>query len=483
MQKILAVDLGTTLIKCTLFDEAGHILSVERLPCHLKYSVPGWAEQNVSVWYEGVCGLIRTIGEAHGAGDIKAICISSQGISFVPVDEQLRPLADALSWLDVRGEAESREMSGLFPEAEWFRRTGKFLSAGYTLPKLLWLKKHAPAVLAKASKILLAMDYVNARMTGLSVTDHTMASGTMLYNVGQRTWDPSILSAVSLEPSLLPEILPSGTRIGSINEETMRRTGLSADTLVFNGGQDQKVAAFAAGIDDFHASLSLGTAGALEILVDNAAGQTLLPFFPYLLPDTTLVEGCISTTGAAIQWVKDTLCPDLSFDMMNQLAAAAAPASQTLRFYPHLNKPGTPHHRMECFGMIQGISLDVGRGELIRSLYEGLACEFRLNLEQAAQAGSRTRELLVFGGASKSHIFCQIISNVTGLPLRVYENSELCSVGAARLAAEGLGLDGRRFAEAAAGATLEYTPQAELAAQYNDYYSDYTALYQHSSSM
>lgn len=483
MQKILAVDLGTTLIKCTLFDEAGHMLRVERLPCHLKHSAPGWAEQDVSVWYEGVCELIHTISEAHGGDEIRAICISSQGISFVPVDEQLRPLADALSWLDVRGEAESQEMSGLLPEAEWFRRTGKFLSAGYTLPKLLWLKKYAPALLAKASKLLLAMDYVNARMTGLSVTDHTMASGTMLYNVGQHRWDPSILSAVHLDQALLPDILPSGARIGPINEETMRRTGLSADTLVFNGGQDQKVAAFAAGIDGLHSSLSLGTAGALEILVENAAGQTLLPFFPYLLPGTTLVEGCISTTGAAIQWVKDILCPDLSFDQMNQLASTAAPASQTLRFYPHLNKPGTPHRRLECFGSIQGISLNIGRGELIRSLYESLACEFRLNLEQAAQAGSHTRELLVFGGASKSHIFCQIISNVTGLPLRVFENSELCSVGAARLAAEGLGLDGRRFAEAAAGAVLEYSPQADLAAQYNDYYSGYIELYHHASGI
>lgn len=478
MQKIIAVDLGTTLIKCTLFDESGRTLAVERLPCHLQHSKPGWAQQNAELWYAGVCDLIQSITRVHDPGEITGICISSQGISVVPVDAQFHPLMDAVSWLDLRGAEEIPSLSELFSEPEWFRRTGKFLSGSYTLPKILWLQKHHPDVAAKTWKYLLPMDYMNARMTGRAVTDHTMASGTMCYQINRGGWDPSILALTGLEEDYLPEILPSGTPVGRLNMETVQKTGLSTETIVFNGGQDQKVAAYAAGIDRDRSSLSLGTAGALEILVDDPVGQTLLPFFPHVIPGQTLVEGCVSTTGAAIQWLKDTLCPDLTFEEMNHLAASVSPGSGTLRFYPHMSKPGSPHRGLNCYGSIQGLSLGVNRGDLIRSLYEGLSFEFRQNLEYAARVGSHTRELLVFGGASKSSIFCQIIANVTGLRLHVFENGELCSIGAAKLAAGGLGWNADSFAKTAAGRTLIYEPEPELMEQYQNFYGAYIQAYE-----
>lgn len=477
MKKLIAVDLGTTLIKCTLFDESGKVLCLERLPCHLQHPHPGWAQQDANLWYTGVCDLIRSFVQAYGPEEIAGICISSQGISLVPVDAQFQPLMDAISWLDIRAEEETAALAEKMPVDQWFTRTGKFLSPGYTLPKILWLRKHRPELTEKTHQYLLPLDYLNARMTSNAVTDHTMAAGTMCYRVSSGTWDPEILALAGLQEKQLSTIRPSGEAVGPINEETAQRTGLSPQTLVFNGGQDQKVAAFAAGIQPHCSSLSLGTAGALEILVEDAASQNLLPFFPYVIPGQTLVEGCINTTGAAIQWMKDTLFPEASFDEMNALAAASPPGSHNVRFYPHLNKPGTPHRGLDQFGSIQGLSLGIGRGDIIRSLYEGLAYEFRLNLEQAAQAGSHTKELLLFGGASKSNIFCQIIADVTGLGLRVFENGELCSIGAAKLAAQGLGLDAERLTQTAAGCVQVYSPQPETAKQYEALYAQYVKEY------
>ncbi len=478
MGRIITVDLGTTLVKCTLFEESGKILAAESFPCKLSFPAPSRAEQDAELWYTGVCDSIQKLVAVCNAEEITGLSISSQGISIVPTDADFRPLQPAISWLDTRAEEECTSISELLSAEDLFRRTGKFLSPCYTLPKLLWLKQHSAEIFSKASKFLMPLDYLNARMTGQAVTDHTMASGTMAYHIASRIWDPELLSLVGLTPEHMAEIRPAGALVGCINAQTAARTGLLKGTPVFNGGQDQKVAAFAAGIGSVRGSLSLGTAGALEIFVTDAEDQSVLPFFPYINPEKTLVECCINTTGAAIQWFKDTLAPELSFDTLNQLAAASPTGSHGIRFYPHLSRPGTPHHGRSEYGSLHGLSLGSSRGDIFRSLYEGLAFEFRLNLETALRCGSTLRQLVLFGGASKSPVFCQIIADVTGLEVFVSKNSEMSSIGAAKLVMQGLGQNASAFAETATGSLSFYSPDLCSVSQYHSLYEQYLNLYQ-----
>ena len=478
MGNIITVDLGTTLIKCTLFEESGTILAAESIPCRLSFPGPSYAEQDAEFWYTGVCDAIQKLVTVCNPKDIIGLSISSQGISIVATDENFHPLQPAISWLDTRAEEECTTISEVLPEESLFRRTGKFLSPCYTLPKLLWLKNHRTEVFSKASKFLMPLDYLNACMTGQAVTDHTMAAGTMAYHIVNRSWDPELLSLAGLTPEQMAEIRPAGALVGYINSQTAALTGLLKGTPVFNGGQDQKVAAFAAGIDAVRGSLSLGTAGALEIFVTDANNQSVLPFFPYILPEQTLVECCINTTGAAIQWFKDTLAPELSFDTLNALASASPIGSHGIRFYPHLSRPGTPHHGRSEYGSLHGLSLGNSRGDLFRALYEGLAFEFRLNLETAQRCGSILRQLILFGGASKSPVFCQIIADVTGLEVLVSKNSEMSSIGAAKLVIHGLGQDTSTFAEAATGTLSIFTPDPCSISQYHSLYEQYLNIYQ-----
>lgn len=477
MAKLIAIDLGTTLIKCTLYDEDGSLLAAESLPCRTTYGGGGVVEQDAELWYTGVCGALRRLAPRAADGPV-GIGIASQGISVVPVDAALRPLSGAISWLDARAGEEAADMADMQPPAAWFHQTGKFLSPLYTLPRILWLRKRRPDIFEAARWFLLPLDFINGRMTGAAVTDHTMAAGTMCYDVARGDWSDKILSLTGLTRARLAEIRVAGAPVGRLNDETCRRTGLPAGTPVFNGGQDQKVAAYAAGLRGDRATLSLGTAGAMEILVRDATRQSLLPFFPDLFADRTLVEGCINTTGAAIQWMKDTLFGDMDFAEMNRLAQASPPGANGVRCYPHLAKPGTPHRDLDIPGALQGVSLRAGRGDLIRSLYEGLACEIRYNLEFAARAGSALQSLSVFGGASRSEAFCQIIADVTALPLSVAENGELGSVGAAKLAAAGMGLDAEAFARRAAGAVRQYRPDPASVARYESLYQSYIQFYQ-----
>jgi len=469
----IAVDLGTTLIKCTLYHEDGRTLGSESLQCVLSHPAPDRAEQDASVWYEGVCGAIRRLTADVDPAEIAGIGTSSQGLTVVPVDENYLPLCPAISWLDTRADAECAALQDAMSRRSWRGLTGRDLSPMHTLPKLMWLKTHEPTVFEKAAWFLLPMDYLNARMTGRAVMDPSMASGTMLWDITAGDWSDRLLAFGDVRRDQLARVLPAGSLVGELREETCRLTGLTKRTKVYNGGQDQKVAAYAAGIGDEKASLSLGTAGALEIFIRDANAQDRLSVCPYVTGDRLVVEGCINTAGAAIQWMKDTICPDIGFDEMNRLAGQVPPGSRGVRFYPHLAGPGTPHQNLVCDGVLEGITLSTGRGELIRSPYEGLAYEIRLNLEQAYLAGSTLRELVVFGGGSKSRVLCQIIADVTGLAVLVAENSELGSVGAAKLAVNGMGLDGERFGSLASGGTRTYRAERVSAHEYEKHFAEY----------
>lgn len=390
----------------------------------------------------------------------------------------MQPLMKAIIWLDSRAEEERRMLTENPATRDWYFLTGKQVSAGWGLALILWIKRNKPEVFEKAYKFLLPMDYVNARMTGNPVTDHTMASGTMAFLVKQRDWSNEILAVAGLKREQMANILPAGALVGTLNEETVRLTGLKPQTKVFNGGQDQKIAAYAAGIHEELVSLSLGTSGAMEIYVENPEVQTVFPFFPHIIPGKIVVETCVSTTGAAVQWLKDRVCPDIGFDEMNCLAAASPVGSNGVQFYPHLGGPGSPHVGLREFGSIKEISLGTTRGDLIRGLYEGLAYEFRLNLEYARRIGSKVKELIVFGGVSKSAVFCQILADVTGLTLYAAQNGELGAIGAAKLAVKGVGFDENAFAEGAIGGKKTYVPNETRTKLYEPLYRAYMKHYE-----
>lgn len=476
--KVISIDLGTTLIKCFLYDEKGKTLASESIPCSLEHSDKGYAEQNANLWYDGVCSAIKSLIRSYDVKEIKGISISSQGISIVPVDKNFRPLYNAISWLDSRALKECETLKEKWSEEKWFSITGKFISPLYTLPKLLWFKNNKSEIYNSAYKFLMPMDYLNARMTSEAVTDHTMASGTMLYNVEDNCWDEEILSCFEIKSKLLPQIQASGTLVGTINEETAGKTGLSIKTKIYNGAQDQKAAAFGASITNKRASLSLGTAGALEIFVKDAKKQNYLPFFPHTNPVHTLLEGCINTTGAAIQWFKDIIAPELTFDELNKMAEHSPIGSNNTYFYPHLSTPGTPHKSRDEYGFIKGISLKTDKGDLFRCLYEGLAFEIRLNLEYAKKAGSDLNEIVVFGGVAKSRIFCSIIANVTNLKIIATENGEMSGIGAAKFALYSLKKDADIFAHTVSGKEKIYLPDEETVNKYNKLYNQYIKHYE-----
>jgi len=438
MNYIIGLDLGTTAIKAVLFDENGSELNVLSKETELLYTERNFTEQNPYDWYETPCSLIRKLTENVDRSDIRAIGISSQGISVVPVDKNNLPLSAGMSWLDTRADAELTEILNKIKPDKLFDITGKHPSELYILPKLMWLKKHRCEIFDKAALFLMPMDYLTARLTGNAVTDPTMAGGTMLFDINKRQWSSEIADLCGISLRKLPSIQPSGTKAGTIKAQTACLTGLSTDTIVAVGAQDQKIAALGAKIEVGTATLSLGTAGALEILCESKSDT--LPTFLFTDGKQFVLEGCINTFGAAIKWVRETVFPELSYHEMDILAERTAAGSGGVRFYPHLSGAGTPHFGKTMRSGWTGVTTATKRNELIRAVYEGLACEIKLNLDEAKRAGALINRLKIFGGGSKSDILCQTISDFCNISADALLFTEIAALGAAMTAAKCIGL-------------------------------------------
>ena len=430
----IGVDLGTTGVKVVMYDSSGREVGSEAEEIPLATPAPGWAEQSPECYYEIPCRLIKKLAEAVPGGSVRALGISSQGITVIPVGRDGKPLCDAISWLDTRAEEELSEILSETPEEELNRITGKHPSALYSLPKLMWLKKHRPEVFGNAERFLMPMDYLTFRLCGRAVTDATMAGGTMLYDLGERKWSEKLCGKYGIPSEKLPEVLPTTSFAGYMNRESLELTGLSGNVGIAVGAQDQKIAAYGAGMKEGVVTVSLGTAGAMETLCENRSD--VLPSFVFDTGDGSriVLEGCINTFGASIRWLRDRVFPGITYKEMDALAEEAEPGCGGVCFYPHLSGLSTPHYGKPPRSGWCGMTLATSRPELIRAVYEGLACEIRQNLSAAERAGGKAERLRLFGGGSRSAILCRIIAGITGLPVITAGNGETASFGAAKAA-------------------------------------------------
>ena len=432
----IGVDLGTTAVKAVLFDGDFAALRTETCEVELSYPGPGMVEQSPECWFEVPCGLITRLCAGIEPEQIKAIGVSSQGISVIPVDGDFKPLpgCSGISWLDTRAEAELREALGVISEDEFFAVTGKHPSPLYTLPKLLWLKKHRPEAFSRAQKLLMPLDYLTARLCGRAVTDATMAGGTMLYDLDRGEWSVKLCDALGIPAEKLAEVRPTGAAAGFLGAEACALTGLTPGTVVAVGAQDQKIAAYGAGIEPGTATLSMGTAGAIEVLCDRKSD--VLPTFRF---DTTdggfyVLEGCVNTFGAAMKWARDNVFCTLSYREMDALSESAPSGCGGVSFHPHLSGAGTPHFGENLTAGWMGATLSTGRAELIRAVYEGLAREVAANLDAARSAGAEIKRLRAFGGGAKSDILREIISDECGCEVERFAVAEAAALGAAKSA-------------------------------------------------
>lgn len=479
MTLLIGIDLGTTGCKAAIYDEWGALRGEGYLEYGLITLSPTMIEQDPEAWWRLTC---RAIGLALDAAEvdrreIAAIAVSSQGISFVCLDEAGNPLGNAINWLDGRATTECETILARFDAETLFALTGKRAAPFYVLPKLLWLREHRPEVWARTRGVLMGHDYLVYRLCGARVTDHSMAGGTLLYDLHALDWSAALLNAFAIPRAWLPELHWSGTAIGPLLPDVARDLELSPNVVVATGGQDQKCAALGAGIRDGVATLSLGTASAIVQVMDapHTDSQMRIPTFTFVQRSRWVLEGVIATGAGSLRWHRDTLAPGTAYTALDAEAAAVPRGAEGVRFYPHLSGAASPHWRPEVRAAYEGLSLASTRGHLTRALLEGVAYEMRANLEITQDLAGRVDEAIVFGGGAKSSLWRAIIGDVLGLPLAWTPNVETASLGAAMLAGIGCGVfatpDAARDRMVSIAQRRE--PDSRAAAEYAGLYTDY----------
>ncbi len=231
---LVGVDLGTTVCKALVFDQTLRLLGAASRPLALTTLSGTEIEQDAEGWWQTTALVVREALRESGCcpRQVRGLGVSSQGISFVPVDGNDSPLRPAFSWLDSRAGGQRRRVQDSLGEEMIFSITGKRCSEAYVLPKLLWFRENEPEVWGKTRRILMGLDFLLARLTGEHLTDHTMASGTMMYDITLRKWSPRILEAFGLEPSILPGIRQGGETAGRLRAAAAEALGLPAGVPV-----------------------------------------------------------------------------------------------------------------------------------------------------------------------------------------------------------------------------------------------------------
>ncbi len=440
---ILGIDTGTTGLKTLLIDVHGNV----RCRAYREYAVhhphPDWVEQDPEDWWEALCATVREILEQSGvpAHRILGMGISSQGSTFVLLDEKGELVRPAVTWLDRRAEHEEESESERI-----FDITGLQPFPGWTGTVLKWFHHHEPNMLKNTKQLLLVGDYLGYRLTGEVCTDFSSAARTRLLDLRRQDWCDDLLDASGVLRSQMPRLGPSGKVFGKVTSGAARVTGLCEGMPVVLGGFDQSCAMLGAGaVSRGILMVSLGTATMVcttspEPFVDSKWRVTTSC---HALPNAWVVQAPIMTTGALLRWWRDHFFPYSGEDVyrrMDVLAATISPGADGLVVLPYFSGRGAPDWDREARGVVWGLTLAHEQGHVIRAILEGVAMEIRANVEVFEQLGFPIHSVRIVGGGAKSVLWRSIIGDVLGKPQSVVTEREVGCLGAAILAATGVGL-------------------------------------------
>jgi len=480
MTLLLGIDLGTTGTRAAVYDEQGTCLGEGYLEYELITLSARLIEQDPLAWWQLTCQAIQRALAPVDRQAVRALAVSSQGISFVVVDEAGEPLGNAINWLDTRAVDECAMILEHCPAERLFAMTGKRAAPGYVLPKLLWLRSHRPELWRAARRVLTGHDYLVHRLCGEVVSDHSLAGGTLLYDLRSSDWCNELLDAFDIPPDMLPRLHWAGSCVGTLRPQVAAQLGLRPGTAVVVGGQDQKCAALGAGIQHGTATLSLGTAAALTQLMERPQTDPALrvPTFSFVQAGRWVLEGVISTGAGSLRWYRDLLGGEASYDQLIEEARPIAPGADGVVFYPHLGGATSPHWQNNARATWHGMSLATTRAHLTRAVLEGVAFQVRENLAVTQQLAGPAQQMIVFGGGARSPLWREIIGDVANLPLAWASNVETASLGAAMLA--GLGCGSFASPEEARRAMVKTSqsrpPEPDNVRAYEQKYGEYCRL-------
>jgi xylulokinase len=481
MSLVLGIDSSTTATKAILIDEDGKVRGVGTASYDYEVPHPQWTEQDPHLWWEGTLGALGELLDASGvdAAEIDSVGLTGQMHGSVLLDAGGEVVRPAILWNDQRTDEECDEIRARVGRERLIQITGNDALTGFTAPKLLWVQRHEPESWERVRHILLPKDYVRYRLTGDHAVDVADGSGTILFDLAERTWSPEMLDVLDLDPASLPATYEGPERTGAITSEAAELTGLRQGTPVVAGGGDQSANAVGVGaVGPGVVALSLGTSGVVFATTDGpsveAAGR--VHAFCHAVPGRWHMMGVMLSAAGSLRWLRDALAPGQSFESLVDGAAEVAAGSDGLLFLPYLTGERTPHPDPLARGAFVGLTVSHDLRHLTRAVLEGVAFGLRDGLDLMVASGmAPPGQVRASGGGTRSGLWRQILSDVLEAEIATVPTEEGAAYGAALLAAVGAGW--YSSVEAATAAVVEVEPSARPSDDV-DLYRKAHALYQ-----
>lgn len=436
MPPVLGVDIGTTNVKGILIDENQEILATASHPLRIERPRRHWSEQRPQAWWSAflaVCGKLRHRLPKVWA-DVSSIGLTGQMHAAVCLDESGRPLRPAILWNDARARAECAELAKLVPNLHEI--AGVIPMAGFTAPKVLWLRRHEPKVFDRIAHVVFAKDFVRLKLTGEYVTDMSDAAGSLWLDVRARQWSAPIVAAGGLLPTHLPRLAEGPDVSATLLPSIARKLGLPKGVVLAAGAGDVAAGALGIGaIAEGDSFLSLGTSGQYFVVRERftLGPDPTVHSFAHCLLGRWYQMAALLNGASCLEWICRILGVTIGAALADVEKTARSPSPAL--FLPYLAGERTPHNDPDLRAAFLGVGHATTRANLVQSVLEGVALSFADVEDRLQTTASGGKELPVVGGAARSTLWVQILADVLGRDLVLYRNAEAAApLGAARLA-------------------------------------------------
>lgn len=447
----LAVDIGTTNWKAAVFDEGGAMVSIARTPTVTYQDESGNSCYCAQEIWNAVSELCRS-AQAQAGVRVAAVSVASVAEAVVAVDRQGNVQGDVITWFDRRSFRQAERLKDELGAEYLYSVTGLDVNPIFSLPKILWIRENQPEVYEKTWKWLQIADYILFRLSGKAVTDYTLASRTLVFDVAKNQWSDEILNAVDVPKDMLPDVLESGTVLGHVTAQAAQETGLPADAKVVVGGNDHPCGSVAAGI--LGAKKILDSSGTAEsfILVSSKDAPPPMRFggqrtCRFLEKDRFALWGGIVCSGRSFDCAYDMLAaglrqgPGPDYERVLPAVLEEKGMEKGILFYPHLRGAGAPYWEPRSCGSFVGLRDSHTPAMMLKSVMEGLSMQARMIVEMEEKfAGFQAERLCVIGGSSRNVQWQTIKANVLQKEIELCCEPEAVAQGAAMLAAIGDGV-------------------------------------------
>jgi len=477
----IGVDLGTSAVKLLLMEGSGKICNIVSNEYPLSFPKPGWSEQKPEDWWDAVVNGIKKLVDGYDASQVAGISFGGQMHGLVILDENDNVIRPAILWNDGRTTKEVDYLNNEIGKEKLSEHTANIAFAGFTAPKILWVKANEPENFKKIAKIMLPKDYIAYKMTGVHSCDYSDASGMLLLDVKNKCWSKEMMEICDVKEEQLPKLFESYEVTGNLTAEVADTLGLTTNCKIAAGAGDNAAAAVGTGtVGDGGCNISLGTSGTIFISSKEFGVDRFNALHSFDHADGNYhLMGCMLSAASCNKWWMDDIIGTQDYAAEQKPISDDKLGANNVFYLPYLMGERSPHNNPDARAMFVGMSMDTTRADMTQAVLEGVAFAMRDCYEIAKDLGINITETKICGGGAKSPLWRKIMANVLNINVNIIESEEGPGLGGAMLAAVACGeyASVQEAADKIVKVVGTEKPDPALAARYDERYAIFKEIY------